>query len=152
MYKKGKAGASSCFSGNRKAQFAFLPEVELKIGWGTKRNEPLPAHIWYEFERLICPGKIMFRPLKKVLTPKEYQFIGSNDQECKSNSNWEALCEKSNEEFSDFDNDWEGCEVDASKVGTEKYRCLGLKILATGNNRGAAALSSIKIFSSDVCY
>ena len=81
------------------------------------------------------------------MTPKEYYFIGTNDEECKSDSNWEVLCEK----HKIHEKDGLGCKVEASKDGPKKYQCLGLKILATGNNK-RAALSSLKIFSSDVCY
>ena len=101
------------------------------------RTSRFPVFWWYEFARKILPAKISFQPNVRqrlvnnqsqvyVLkgTPSEFDFVGSVDAPCDSESHWDVLCQK------EYESDMmsvrsRGCE---SQATNHHFWCLGLRI------------------------
>ena len=109
--------------------------------------------IWYDFkERRVIPAKISFMPRNDVHSgiynpemPSKFQFVATNDVICNDDSHWSVIC----------DGDYTGEDVQSideqrfcqsKSPGQQKYRCLGLKILAN-HNHPFSSLRGIRIWA-----
>ena len=108
--------------------------------------------VWYEFKIPVkYPIKLAFGPRAghaKPQTPKSFQFVGSNDQNCSKTSTWSVVCEGF---YADLAKNGEirGCEAEreevlSSRLRHHEYRCLGIKILAV-HSGPVAALRKMKM-------
>ena len=133
----GIAGASSEYPGLSASK--GFKEVE-GARWASC-VKAFPAFIWYDFQnRQIRLVNVSFEggPYPKQ-TPIKFQFIGTND-ECTTESQWSVLCEMDDPELPS--RGFGGCQVGDS---SHKYRCLGLKILASEKNI-RASVKGIKMY------
>ena len=121
-----------------------------KYGWHIANPYGmLPQMIWYEFPagKTFVPARVSFHPRQDCCPergPSVWQFVGSNDSTCGKYGNWTVLCEDlSNAAFPDkyaikF------CHVD-DKILSE-FRCLGISVLRTRANNGAASMKNIRMW------
>jgi len=153
--KDGSAHATSEYTVPWTADKAF--SVGHNVAWHSKHDpitskyERFPILVWYEFpaENTFIPGQVSFRgrqdTAKAILqTPKQWQFIGSNDSRCGKFGTWTVLCE----DRSNYDGPNVGwtkyCDVD-EKIN-KKYRCLGIKILNNKQEAGVASLRDVRMW------
>ena len=129
-------------------------------------NSTFVAMIWYTFKNVPrVPLKISFMPVQAATglrfeyvhdwTPSKWQFVGSNDEDCSSDGNWQVLCEdqsgqKIQQSIWEAGKEIRSCEVKWEKLFVEPkmYRCLGIKVLGTSiwNNKYFAALHRLRIW------
>merc|ERR1719193_1383154 len=145
----GKPGASSEWiatnpKDNHIAALAFKPQV--KWPWASKVNGPLPATIWYSFDKSFTLAKISFTSRTGPnafwqQTPKTFDIVGSND--C---SNWNVLKSVSNSGFT------KGGQTKAWEIPCEKqksYKCYGIKAsAATDTSFKLVSLVNIQMYHS----
>ena len=100
-----------------------------------------PALIWYDFQnQQIRPVKVSFQGTSNSnQMPTKFQFIGANG-ECKAKGQWHVLCE--NDYGKNSTRAFGDCLVGNS---SQKYRCLGLKVLAT-EGKDRAGLCKIRMW------
>ena len=79
--------------------------------------------------------QVSFQPAQKgkylQRAPTSYQFVGSNDNICNDAATWTVICEDLTDRA--WRNEWEVKYCKVKPEMKEKFRCLGLRILA---NRG----------------
>ena len=158
-FTDGEAGASS----QNPSWDASSPFQRPTANTWRSADNPQPAiFIWYEFKRQHQPAKISFMVPQHFggcgawpdCIPSKFEFIGTNDATCNQDSNWSTLCKR---QYGEFDSNQLqiqmkkplGCQVDRNQLcQDEKFRCLGLKILAYGlRNRGLyATLTKIQMW------
>ena len=88
--------------------------------------------------------------------PLKWQFLGSNDGDCKSDGNWQVLCEDQSGQKIDRptwdarEEETRSCEVEWKNLVNEPkaFRCLGIKVLDTtkDNLKYFAALHRMRIW------
>ena len=114
----------------------------------------------YEFREPMLPAEISFRPRQDcggrnanvaatcaTLTPTKFQFVGSNDVVCDDFAAWTILCEDLTDVAFANMRETRFCTADPDKVGTtNKFRCLGLRILNTKNVDGWTSLNNIRMW------
>ena len=73
-----------------------------------------------------------------------YQFVGSNDATCNDDATWTVLCEDLSDRA--WRNEWEVryCKVKAEI--SEKFRCLGFRVLANRRTDGWTSLRNIRMW------
>ena len=130
---EGRDSASS-FAKGSEPRHAFLKS---KSGW--KANDThLPAFIWREFAyQMVRPSRISFLPRKAQefglvadRMPSKFQFIGSKDPFCSTESNWETICQDESGNRITEMTEARGCEV--RQEHRQYFNCVGLKILQIG--------------------
>ena len=160
-FKDGIPDGSSFHSARSAPAIAYLSKDENRH-WhsGQPRDkggpDPPPYFLWYRFKIPISyPVKISFMPRHpnfknaKVQTPKSFQFVGTNDDNCSCTSDWSILCDGFYGTLPKSSEDIRSCEVKKSAVKTSgqyEYRCLGIKILAV-HSGDYASLRSLKMWS-----
>ena len=100
----------------------------------------------YDFvDRRVLPARVLFYTktaniilfkedqLRRIAVninsgPTMWEFVGSNDQECKETSSWTVLCSDISGEKFDPDYKWQSQFCDVEGV-TSSFRCLGINIL-----------------------
>ena len=147
---KGVAHASSVHDSHWPAKDAFR---RVHHGWASSGEQRFPAKVWFAFHEPASPSAISFRSRQTSLggaqlqMPRRFQFIGSNDAECKQDSVWVILCEGSNMEPQSSLDERRGCRVKRNLLGLS-YRCLGLNILEVAPNYPVTSLNDIQIIGS----
>ena len=157
-YANGIAEASSC-ARNSKEHLSSVPEPNhgfappngIIRGWVSRTQDP-PHYIWLKFQKKQRPTKISFRPYQDETNqrgldwmPTQFQFVGTNGK-CDPKSEWNILCEKRNVRRPSNLNATRECEVKAEQIGTDAYRCLGLRVLKTTHGT-KAGVSRIRIWA-----
>jgi len=152
QFSGGVAGASSIYSNDWLPDNAFKVQQPTEIGWhignAAKEAHNLPLSIWYDFKSEgIRPAEVSFQPSQKTRidkAPSSYQFVGSNDAVCNDAATWTVLCEDTS------DRPWRSAwEVRYCKVKpemTEKFRCLGIRVLNNLRKDGWTALRNIRMW------
>jgi len=143
----GVAGATSHSGGH--LEKAFARQQAINNGWhvGTTRN--LPVMIWYDFK---APGiraaEVSFQPAWKGQylqgTPTSYQFVGSNDKVCNDAAIWTVLCEDLSDRT--WRNEWEVRYCKVKPEIAEKFRCLGIRVLANQQSDGWTFMRNIRMW------
>ena len=89
IFENGEAGSSSNYNVDHKAANAF--DDNIMTTWAMA-SVPLPALVWYRFNHpQRCPAKVIFSARQDgayLQLATEFQFLGSNDPNCDTNSNW----------------------------------------------------------------
>jgi len=146
-FEGGKA-QSGISSGKAECKNAFTSNQEGWISgkrWNDNQDDfyPFPHLIWYDFvERKVSPARVLFNTkwanIKDLMDqhiavdihsgPTMWEFVGSNDQECKETSTWTVLCSDMSGKKFDHKNilDNKFCDVEGV---TSSFRCLGINIL-----------------------
>jgi len=147
----GVAGATNEYSNDWRAELAFIPQTPVEKGWHTgPKSGPalnLPVMIWYDFKSDgVRPSEVSFQPAQKEVTksPTSYQFVGSNDAVCNDDSVWTILCEDLSDRT--WRNDWEVKYCKVKPEITEKFRCLGIRILANRHKDGWTHARNIRVW------
>ena len=126
----GVAGASSEYRPHV-AKRAFINKAGM--AWRSL-HATCPHIIWYDFGDLrVRPVNMSFEMYVKhaAYAPTHFQFVGTNDK-CDPESRWTVLCTANDPKVSG--KQFGECQLADS---SEKYRCLGMKILKTKHNRAA---------------
>ena len=141
-YERGRMKASSCLTPSCKKQ-GPAEGFSDQSWWtsGEKISDDFLAIIWYELPagEDAEPAEVSFLPYTtyedavRLYTPTKWQFVGSNDHSCSANGDWEVLCENLSGQVV-FHKRYclIGGEDGAHQFSTiSRFRCLGIKILAT---------------------
>ena len=132
----------------------FLSKIRLPSGvhgW-CSRSQPLPHFIWYQFKETFRPAKVTFLPRNNdwdqavVKTPTQFQFIGTNDENCNPNSVWTILCADLTANSPSSFYGIRQCKVDAPLIADQLFRCLGLKVLKVGEGVQMACVHRIRFW------
>ena len=153
-FTHGSQGSSSHFDPSWNQGFLQGSEFIWHSGHSQPRKpEKLPVFIWYEFaDPQFCPIEISFHPRQnepeadnfKKQTPTRFQFIGTNDENCSTNSDWTVICENQTRS-PEFRNETRHCRVDPKNQLCQGFRCLGLKVLAN-KEMGWVSLNGIRMW------
>ena len=149
-FKGGVAYATSNHDPNTwKAANAFI--LGHAYGWHIKPSENgmFPQLVWYEFpaNKAFVPARVSFRPRKDAgwdQVPTMWQYVGSNDPNCKSSGNWTILCEDLSDAGYRTKFTTKYCKVDDQI--TRKFRCLGIMVLNTHSGGGSVALKDVRMW------
>ena len=121
------------------------------------------AMIWFRFKSMpqVTPSKISFMPHQapggytfdqaRDWMPSKWEFVGSNDSDCKPNGNWQVLCEDQSGKKINTLNETRNCEV-AWEDKPKAFRCLGIRVLETtyGQRGYFAALHRMRMWVRDI--
>ena len=103
--------------------------------WRSKARDELPQFIWYQFDKAedhVRPTRVLVQTRGKYASrnvPTRFQFIGIVAEKCGADAEWVVLCEA--RATTNLANPF-GCAVNPGR--TEKFQCLGLKILEIENS------------------
>ena len=158
-FEDGTPGGSSYYNDKARPAAAFSQEKKHQywLSGETKgQSDPLPFFVWYKFKSPIGnPIKMSFKPRPENLnnakkqTPKSFQFIGSNDNNCTGSSDWSVLCDGFYDDPVESVEEVRGCQVQKGVALSDHhvmYRCLGIKILALHSGT-AASLCNLMMWS-----
>merc|ERR1712136_278981 len=100
------------------------------FGWYASE---CPQMLWCEFDDAKVPAGITFLPSQNhnVVNEKQvtkWQFVASKDSMCNQRSPWEVICEDLSGTGHKGRRQPKGC-FDGKEI-QEKYRCLGIRVLA----------------------
>ena len=76
--------------------------------------------------------------------PSSYQFVGSNDAVCNDAATWTVLCEDLTDRA--WRNEWEVRYCKVKPEMKEKFRCLGLRVLANRRGDGWTSLRNVRMW------
>ena len=76
--------------------------------------------------------------------PSSYQFVGSNDAVCNDAATWTVLCEDLIDR--PWRNEWEVKYCKVKPEMKEKFRCLGLRVLANRRSDGWTSLRNVRMW------
>ena len=76
--------------------------------------------------------------------PTSYQFVGSNDAVCNDDASWTILCEDLSDR--EWRNYWKVRFCRVKPEINEKFRCLGIRVLANRRPDGASSLRNIRMW------
>ena len=124
------------------------------------------AIIWFDFSpRSYSPAKASFKIVQQQIptehrpkehvsrqwTPIKWQFVGSNDDPCKSKGDWTVICQKAKNRGSTSSSDvLRECQADTEdgQMPFKPFRCLGIRIMETEDPEGRhAALYGIRMWA-----
>ena len=92
--------------------------------------------------------QVSFQPAQKGAAtqraPTSYQFVGSNDAVCNDAAIWTVLCEDLTDRA--WRNFWEVRYCKVKPEIREKFRCLGLRVLANRDSNGWTTLRNIRMW------
>lgn len=147
----GKAGASTSWRDAPWSDPEQAFKQDIKHAWASGIfpngvRTPCPHLIWYDFplERAFIPAEVSFRVRQDTAGglahgPTKWQFVGSNDDNCDAKGGWAILCEDLSGTTFKTKGDTKYCVVPARMI--RKFRCLGMRILQTGNGLEASVQS-----------
>ena len=149
---------------NRQAINAFNHTSNAPWKSDDLANEDFPVYIWYDFPQPVFPANISFLPRQESTNPKTaftrvprtFDFVGSNAAVCNAGASWTDLCTVNKTKQVTSLSETSGCEIEASQIGSAKFRCLGLRIYSdglAGSGSGSSvgvALSYIRIWVRDL--
>ena len=145
---QGIAGSSSTYDHRWTSGNGFHPVM---LGWASSSKQQLPAKIWFEFHHAVRAGKISFRPRQDHMgyaidqMAKQFQFIGSNDVNCTSDSTWLTLCSASVDATLQSFSERRGCQAEYAHLG-KRFRCLGLNVVEIERHH-VTSLNDIQIWA-----
>jgi len=144
----GKAECKNAFTSNQEGWISGKRLNDKLYEFPHLNDEfyPFPHLIWYDFvDRRVLPARVLFYTktaniilfkedqLRRIAVninsgPTMWEFVGSNDQECKETSTWTVLCSDMSGKKFDHKNilDNKFCDVEGV---TSSFRCLGINIL-----------------------
>ena len=134
-------GTSSYHSAGYRPENAF--QKTSNVYWHSGRDSeakgdtviPFPHLIWYSFKAPFTPGRVSFRPRHDTgcgatgywCGATQWQFIGTNDEDCDEKSAWTILCEDMSGKRFERPRQSKYCNVDLSIK--KKFKCLGISVL-----------------------
>merc|ERR1711942_346969 len=145
---------SRCYAGPpaMTEEKAFMTPEHKANGWhnekdGNKRT--FPEMVWYQFpvDAAFTPARVSFRPRGSCCleqAPTMWEFVGSNDQECKEAGNWVGLCEDRSNTAWPSHYFTKYCDVKPEIVS--KFRCLGVRVLNTLQKNGVVSLRNVRMW------
>jgi len=136
----GSAGSSSLYGSKHLPENAFKRNSDF---WHSGRDSegksdlvvPMPHLIWYSFQTPFVPGRVSFKPRQGSACgdkgfwcgATEWQFIGTNDDNCDQNSAWTVLCEDRSGKPFQSAGQTKYCRVNDNIK--KKFKCLGISVL-----------------------
>ena len=76
--------------------------------------------------------------------PTSYQFVGSNDETCNDDATWTVLCEDLSDRV--WRDTWQVSLCKVKPEMKEKFRCLGIRVLAGRRFDGWISIRNIRIW------
>ena len=152
-FEGGIADASSSYDGIVPA-LAFLNNGSIWHSGSEENAASSSLFVWYEFKLPVkYPIKLSFEPrpvTSQQQTPKQFQFVGTNDKDCSKTSQWSVICDGFYAEEPET-GEIRGCEAQKEKVMDSlrrhrEFRCLGIKILAVHWGQ-FAAMRNVKMWN-----
>ena len=112
---------------------AFIADLPI---WYSEHPPSFPVFIWYRFSQPLRPVNVSLLATK-YYEPTEFQFIGTNDQECNPSASWEYLCENISDcKYSKqcyYAPSTFSCDVESTKLSHQSFHCIGLNITESDN-------------------
>jgi len=154
QFSGGVVGASSYRHDHWHPGYAFKKQLPVDNGWhigpasGDVSHNP-PVMLWYDFKAEgYRAAEVTFQPAQKGTAtdgaPSSYQFVGSNDAVCNDDATWTVLCEDLSDRA--WRNYWEVRRCKVKPEMTEKFRCLGIRVLANRRNDGWTSLRNVRMW------
>jgi len=152
-FSGGVASATSYHSDHWRPENAFKRQLPVDNGWhigpGKTPAQSPPVMIWYDFKAEgIRPAELSFQPAQQSGAtqgaPSSYQFVGSNDAVCNDDATWTVLCEDLSDRA--WRNYWEVRYCKVKPEMTEKFRCLGIRVLANRRTDGWTSLRNVRMW------
>ena len=105
-------------------------------------KKPFPVMKWYEFTSTHIPARFSFRQITDHEAPKEWNFVGSKDEDCSHGSTWKTLCGRNK---IPVQGEEVGCDV--PKFLREPFKCLGISVSSTNfKSHNAVCLKAMRFW------
>jgi len=107
-------------------------------------SKPFPVMIYYEFPSTHVSTKFTFRHAGNIRAAKTWEFVGSNDKDCRHISLWTPLCGDMVGDQKIVVGEEVGCSV--PKYRQEPFKCLGIRVYSTNYDDSAVCIKAMRFW------